>query len=119
MSRGLRVLFVCSRNQWRSLTAERVYAKRPGIEVRSAGTSANAKRRLKAQDIEWADLIFVMEHEHKKRLRELFEGIMDRDRVFVLDIPDEYKAMDPELIDLITTAVDRILTFHQTRGNAP
>jgi protein-tyrosine-phosphatase len=37
-----KVLFVCSRNQWRSPTAERVFATRPGLEVRSAGVDKSA-----------------------------------------------------------------------------
>ncbi|WP_440054531.1 hypothetical protein ACSLBF_17040 [Pseudoalteromonas sp. T1lg65] len=53
------VLFICSRNQWRSPTAERVWRNHPGIEVRSAGTSAKAKRAVSKKDIVWADKILV------------------------------------------------------------
>ncbi len=108
MTEGPRILFVCSRNQWRSPTAERVYAKREGLEVRSAGVSATARRRVTDADIEWADLIFVMEEKHKARLKQLFGRDLP-EHVFVLDIPDDYQFMDPELIDMITAAVDPIL----------
>ncbi len=87
MSDPLRLLFICSRNQWRSPTAERVYGKRTGLEVRSAGVSASARRRFTNADIEWADLIFAMEEEHKARLKQLFGGDLP-EHVFVLDIPD-------------------------------
>ena len=40
------VLFICSRNQWRSPTAEQVYRKHPLLAVRSAGTSLNARRKV-------------------------------------------------------------------------
>ena len=40
------VLFVCSRNQWRSPTAEQLFRRHPGLSVRSAGTSAGARRRV-------------------------------------------------------------------------
>lgn len=53
-------LFVCSRNQWRSPTAEKVF-KQKGYSARSAGTSPNAKNTISVADINWADLIFVME----------------------------------------------------------
>lgn len=38
------VPFVCSRNQWRSPTAEQVWRRHPALSVRSAGTSPNARR---------------------------------------------------------------------------
>jgi predicted protein tyrosine phosphatase len=42
-----------------------------------------------------------MEKEHKERLIERFPlETMEKD-IIVLDIPDEYQLMDPELIDMI------------------
>ncbi|QOV69188.1 hypothetical protein IP582_01865 [Citrobacter sp. BDA59-3] len=41
----MNVLFICSRNQWRSPTAEQVFRRYPGLNVRSAGTSRNTKKR--------------------------------------------------------------------------
>ena len=57
----MRVLFVCSRNQWRSPTAERVFAGREGLETRSRGVSRTARRRLSRADVAWADVILVMD----------------------------------------------------------
>ncbi len=37
------ILFICSRKQWRSPTAEKVYSKDPRVNVRSAGTSQRAR----------------------------------------------------------------------------
>jgi hypothetical protein len=62
------VLFICSRNQWRSPTAEAIWRKHPLLAVRSAGTSPNARRKVSVADIRWADVIFVMEEKHKSRL---------------------------------------------------
>lgn len=45
------ILFICSRNQWRSPTAERVFASEPSLSVRSAGTSPKAKRTVSENDI--------------------------------------------------------------------
>ena len=64
----LNVLFICSKNQWRSPTAEQIYRQRPLINVRSAGTARSAKRQVSSADIQWADIILVMEDKHKKRL---------------------------------------------------
>lgn len=61
-------LFICSRNQWRSPTAEQVFAQGYGIYTRSAGTSRHARHTINSRDIAWADLILVMEERHKKQL---------------------------------------------------
>jgi hypothetical protein len=37
-----KVLFICSRNQWRSPTAEQVFSKWPGLQVMSAGLDPSA-----------------------------------------------------------------------------
>ena len=42
------ILFICSRNQWRSPTTERIFRQK-GYSVRSAGTSPNAKRNIKTE----------------------------------------------------------------------
>ena len=64
----LRVLFVCSFNQWRSPTAERLFRDDPRCEARSAGVSPRARRRVGPQDLDWADLVFVMESSHRDRI---------------------------------------------------
>ena len=98
---ALNILFVCSRNQWRSPTGERVWRREPGVSVRSAGTSRRAKRPLTIADIHWADLIFVMEEKHKSRLLATFRQAATFKRIHVLDIPDDYQFMDPELVELL------------------
>jgi len=67
--KSLNIIFVCSKNKWRSPTAERVFAKDSGLNVRSAGTSGSAKRKVSVVDILWEDIIFVMEEKHKSRLK--------------------------------------------------
>jgi hypothetical protein len=47
----LKVLFVCSRNQWRSPTAEQIWRKHPQLLVRSGGTSPNARHKVSVEDI--------------------------------------------------------------------
>ena len=72
----LKVLFICSRNQWRSPTAERIFSGRRDIEVRSRGLSRTARRKLAATDVAWAELIFVMEEEHRERLVEAHRDVL-------------------------------------------
>lgn len=109
----MKLLFICNRNQWRSPTAERVYASTPGLEVRSAGLSSSAVRRLRASDIEWADEIFVMESNHKSRLTKTFRDAAQFASIHVLDIPDDYDHMDPQLIEQIRSGVDAVITANE------
>ena len=100
------LLFVCSKNQWRSPTAERIYQKDVRCQVRSAGTSSKAQRRVNAKDLAWADLVFVMEKRHRALLRQRFPDEMNDVELHVLDIPDDYPFMDPELIQLLKTSIE-------------
>ena len=103
------VLFVCSRNQWRSPTAEKVWRKHPKLSVRSAGTSPNARHTVSVEDIRWADVILVMEEKHKSRLAAEFTRLLDSKPIHVLDIPDEYKFMEPELVEILEQTVASLL----------
>ncbi len=105
----MNVLFICSRNQWRSPTAEAVWRTLPGMSVRSAGTSPKAKRSVTAGDIQWADVIFVMEPKHQQRLRSEFRQLLTYKRVEVLNIPDDYKFMDPELVEIFEAEAEQFL----------
>ena len=103
------VLFICSRNQWRSPTAEQLYRKHPMLAVRSAGTSPNARRTVSPDDVIWASVILVMEEKHKSRLKAQFGRLLDGRAVHVLDIPDDYKYMDPELVEQLEMCVPSVL----------
>lgn len=97
----MNLLFICSRNQWRSPTAEALFRHHPYHQARSAGTSPNAKRTVSAHDIAWADRIFVMEEKHQSRLKATFARALQFKPIVVLDIPDDYHYMDTELIELL------------------
>lgn len=103
------LLFICSRNQWRSPTAETIWRKHPNYNAKSAGTSPRAKKTVSSADIRWADIIFVMEQKHKNRLKAEFTRILEHKPIYVLDIPDEYQYMDPELVDELENSVSAYL----------
>lgn len=103
----LRVLFVCSRNRWRSPTAERIFARMPELAVRSAGTSSSARRTVSPQDLQWADVVLVMESKHRARLVERFGR--DLPPIVVLEVPDDYRFMDPELVAFLEARVPDVL----------
>lgn len=103
------ILFVCSRNKWRSLTAETIYKNSSECNVKSAGTEDAARIRINSKLIVWADIIFVMEKKHKQKLQEKFSTEMSDKKIIILDIPDIYKYMDPELVEEIKTSIEGYL----------
>jgi predicted protein tyrosine phosphatase len=103
------VLFVCSRNRLRSPTAETVFASYPGIETASAGVDNDAENPLTGELVAWADIIFVMEKGHGTKLRAKFRKYLRLARVICLDIPDNFKFMDPELVRILETKVPPLL----------
>lgn len=105
MSRPLKLLFICSKNRWRSPTAEKVFDGIDGIQARSAGTEAGARIKITPGRIGWADIIFVMEKKHLRRLQEEFADELADKRVVCLNIPDDYQFMQPELVALLQSAV--------------
>jgi predicted protein tyrosine phosphatase len=96
-----RVLFICRHNRMRSPTAERIFGKRPDLEVRSAGTASDALVRVNAQMLDWADTIFIMEDLQRRSLRRRFPGHPALERLISLDIPDDYTFLQPELVSLL------------------
>jgi predicted protein tyrosine phosphatase len=104
-----KLLFICSRNEWRSRTAEEIFKHLPGYAVKSAGTEPSARIRVTEGLVGWADHIFVMERKHRDILRQRFpEAIVDR-LIHCLDIPDEYVFMDPDLIASLQSAVSQYI----------
>ena len=96
-------------NKWRSPTAEKIYSNHSHLNVRSAGTSSKAKRHVSINDVKWADKIFVMEQKHKQRLMSDFRQELNFKEVIVLDIPDDYQFMDPELIMILKESIDHFV----------
>ena len=125
----MKILFVCSRNRIRSLTAEHHLARRPGLAVRSAGTAPSARVRLTAGHPSlrsrtgsgWADAIVVMEKRHQEQVVARFGDEVAGKRVVCLHIPDDYAYGDAELLDLIEAGVEPLLepaptSPHETRS---
>lgn len=101
----MNILFVCSRNNWRSRTAETMLKDNQKHNVKSAGTENEARIKVTEKLINWADLIFVMEKRHKERLMQKFGTLLDDKEMVTLYIKDDYKYMDPELIDALKTSM--------------
>jgi len=106
-----RILFVCSQNRLRSPTAEAVFADHPRLETLSAGTNNDAETPLSGDLVEWAHVIVAMEKMHKNKITKKFKTQLAGKRVVVLDIPDEYEFMQPELVSLLKAKLPRVIQF--------
>jgi predicted protein tyrosine phosphatase len=94
-----KLLFICSRNKIRSLTAEKLYGRNPAYAVRSAGTQASARIKVTEGLLGWADIVFCMEKAQLQRVQARYPEALATKRVVVLHIPDDYTFMQPELVD--------------------
>ncbi|HEY8934871.1 MAG TPA: protein tyrosine phosphatase [Cyclobacteriaceae bacterium] len=105
----MNVLFVCSKNRWRSRTAETIFKDNQDHDFRSAGTESDARIKVNEKLISWADLIFVMEKRHKQRLLDRFDHLLNDKKIVILEIEDNYQYMDEELIDTLRISVNPYL----------
>jgi predicted protein tyrosine phosphatase len=106
-----KVVFVCSMGILRSATGARIYAHK--YNTRTAGTWSEALIPLSENLILWADELVFVNRTNYDGIRIKFEG--DEDLVAtieykakVLDIPDNYEHMHPELIKAFEEQYERI-----------
>ncbi len=110
------ILFVCMANLHRSRTAELHFQTLiPRHVFRSAGLSPvectrNGGRLLCDQLLSWADEVYVMERVHY----EIIESHAPSNcmhKVHVLNVPDRFKFMQPELVAELNMACRQIPSF--------
>jgi predicted protein tyrosine phosphatase len=103
------LLFICSKNQWRSPTAEALFKNHALHKARSAGTSDRARIKVNSKLVVWAHVVFVMERKHKQLLKQRFDDDLAGKSIIVLDIEDVYQFNDPELIGILNIALQEYL----------
>ena len=69
--------------------------------MQSAGLNNDAVVPVGGEQLEWADVILVMEEVHRNRLNRKFREYLGGKRIVVLGIPDDFAYMDPELIEIL------------------
>lgn len=99
------ILVVCGQNKKRSRTAEHIFKNDNRFSIRSVGVSPKSKRKISENDLNWADLVLVMETEHRSKIWKLYSHL-ELPTIEILDIPDEYEFMDEELIELLTDKIN-------------
>ncbi len=109
MQPKIKLLFICSRNKRRSLTAESIFESHEFYEVKSAGTAKSARIKVTTGLIGWADVILVMEKRHKELMQQQFDKILAHKQLIILHIADDYEYMDEELIDILEQRIIQLL----------
>ena len=94
-----KILFVCAQNKIRSHTAEKMFSASQIYHVRSRGVAKDARIKLTEGDIGWADVIFVMEKNHKNIISKKFRECLHGKRIVCLFIEDIYEPMEDALIE--------------------
>lgn len=101
----MHLLFLCSQNKRRSLTAEKLFDGYEGHQARSAGTESNARIKVTPGLLGWADIIFCMEKKHVQRIKEKYPEIAADKKIVCLNIADDYSFMDTDLCELLEAVV--------------
>ena len=101
------ILFVCTMNKARSIAAERLYRRTPGLAVRSASIDERAAHQLTGDDLAWADQVIVFEPKHAAWIHRTFAGELPP--VLDLGIPDDVPADDPRLVAELREALVPLL----------
>ena len=114
MNECFHLLVLCGRGRKRSKTAEDIYKNDERIQVRAAGVSPSADRKVNEKDLLWADGILVMEKEQKNKVLSQFTHL-EFPIIEVLYIPDDYERGDTELVALLEDKIEAFLA--QNEGN--
>jgi protein-tyrosine phosphatase len=102
------ILVVCGRNKKRSRTAEHIFKNDKRFNIRSAGLSPKSDRKISENDLNWADLVFVMETGQRARIWGLYRHL-ELPAIEILHIPDEYEFMNEDLVAILTERINSTL----------
>lgn len=118
MPQPINILFVCGESWRRSATAEKLFAMDRRFSARGAGLGETVKRRIRDEDLAWANLVLVMERKYVTRLRQAFQHLDNLPPIDVLGIPDKFIFMHRTLVERLREGVDEALeTYHLEHGS--
>jgi predicted protein tyrosine phosphatase len=111
MKKKLKLLFVDQLNLARAKTAcfTMMMHHRNNFDTRDRGSDKTAQTRVSAEDVEWADIIFAIEEEQRKYIESRYPDAAEKKKIFVLGIPYDENRPGPELIQLLSESVNKIL----------
>jgi predicted protein tyrosine phosphatase len=105
----LRVLFVCTQNKVRSLTAEHLYRVRADLDVRSCGTAEFAKNQLTEEVMKWADVVFIFDELQAEVIEKRFGKDALGKEVINLGLEDVYQYKSESLVLKLTAKIEPYL----------
>ncbi len=100
-----KVLFVCNQNQNRSKTAEIIFKDK--FETKSAGLYNS--NPISEKEMSWADIIIVMEDFQRAELSKRFPNQYIQKKILSLDITDNYRYNQPELIKELNKKIELLV----------
>ena len=100
---NIKILFVCYAGMLRSATAMHLFARKEGFNVRCAGTEDYAVQQVQYNTVCWADVIVFMHPTVYDNFMERWDlsSLSIQPKIVILNIPDRYGFMEPELVSLI------------------
>lgn len=101
----MNLLFICNQNKNRSKTAEEIFKDK--FNTKSAGLYND--KPVTEKQLLWADIIIVMEEEHRTEIAKRFPKLYLLKRIVSIDIPDIYYYNQPELVEIIKLKMDELL----------
>lgn len=101
----MKILFICNQNEHRSKMAEAVFGSK--YQTKSAGLFNETP--LTEKQLEWADVIAVMEEKQRAEVGKRFPKTYMKKRIVCLNIPDNYSFGQPELKKALEQAEKTIL----------
>jgi len=104
-----RVLFVCTQNKVRSLTAEHLYRDRADLEVRSCGTAAFAKNQLTDEVMNWAEMVFIFDDLQQEVIEKRFGKDALGKEVIKLGLEDIYQYKSESLVNKLIAKIEPYL----------
>ncbi len=101
----MNVLFICNQNKNRSKTAEILFKDK--FPTKSAGLYS--EKRVSSKDLQWADLVVVMEEEQRHELAKRFSKAYLQKRILNWDIPDTYNFNHPKLVEKLNEKMEETM----------
>lgn len=105
----MNLLFVCNQGQNRSRTGAELLKD----SVNTQYTGLYSESPLKKSQMQWADIILVMEDHQREEISKRFPKEYMEKRIISLDIPDYFHYNQPELIKLLKEKISLILSIPQ------
>ena len=98
----MNILFICNQNENRSKTAEELFKGK--FNTKSAGLFN--EKPLTAKELDWADIIIVMEDFQRTEIAKRFPKHYIKKRILSLNIPDLYHYKQPELVNVLKSRMN-------------